>query len=218
MNLIDVANYRYSTKEFDPNRTISDEDFQQLRALLRLSPSSVNSQPWHFVIASTPSGRARLNKGTQGLYGFNEAKVRDASHVVLFCAKTQIDDAYMQHLLDKEDQDGRFAEPQFKEMVHGGRSLFVNMHRFDLKDAQHWMEKQVYLNMGTLLLGAGALGIDAVPIEGMDPKALNEEFDLLAQGYCAVAMIALGYRKDTDFNASLPKSRLAESEIFTDLT
>ncbi|MBY6186568.1 oxygen-insensitive NAD(P)H nitroreductase [Marinobacter hydrocarbonoclasticus] len=217
MNLIDVAHYRYSTKEFDAEKRIPAEQFEQIRTLLRFSPSSVNSQPWHFVIAGTPEGRKRLSMGTQGLYRFNEAKVLDASHVILFCAKTGIDDDYLMHLLDQEEADGRFAEPQFRDGVHQGRSLFVNMHRYDYKDAQHWMEKQVYLNMGTILLGAGALGIDAVPIEGMDPKVLNEELGLIARGYTAVAMIALGYRKESDFNAALPKSRLPGSEIYTQL-
>ncbi|MBY5921024.1 oxygen-insensitive NAD(P)H nitroreductase [Ferrimonas balearica] len=217
MNLIDVVHYRYSTKEFDADKRIPAEQFEQIKALLRFSPSSVNSQPWHFVIASTPEGRKRLSIGTQGLYRFNEAKVLDSSHVILFCAKTAIDEAYLLHLLAQEERDGRFAEPQFKDAVHQGRSLFVNMHRYDLKDAQHWMEKQVYLNMGTILLGAGALGIDAVPLEGIDPKALNQELGLIEQGYTAVAMVALGYRKESDFNAALPKSRLTPEELFTEL-
>jgi nitroreductase/dihydropteridine reductase len=216
--LMDVVQKRYSTKEFDPNKKISDQDFEQIKALLRFSPSSVNSQPWHFVIANTEEGKKRIAKGTQGFYTFNEAKIQDASHVVLFCVKTEIDEAYTLHLLEKEDQDGRFAEPSFKNDLHMARSIFVNMHRYDMKDAQHWMEKQVYLNMGTLLLGVGALGIDAVPIEGMDPKALDEEFGLREKGYTAMAMVALGYRKKTDFNASLPKSRLPEEEIFTFLS
>ncbi|MBY6017151.1 oxygen-insensitive NAD(P)H nitroreductase [Halomonas denitrificans] len=217
MNLIDVAHYRYSTKEFDADKRIPPEQFEQIKALLRFSPSSVNSQPWHFVIASTTEGRKRLSMGTQGLYRFNEPKVLDASHVILFCAKTAIDDAYLLHLLEQEAVDGRFAEPQFREGMHQGRTMFVNMHRYDLKDAQHWMEKQVYLNMGTILLGAAALGVDAVPLEGIDPKVLNEEFGLIEQGYTAVAMIALGYRKESDFNAALPKSRLTPMEIFTEL-
>ncbi|WP_028111834.1 oxygen-insensitive NAD(P)H-dependent nitroreductase NfsB [Ferrimonas kyonanensis] len=215
MNLIDVVQTRYSTKEFDANKKIPDELFQQIKALLRYSPSSVNSQPWHFVIAHSDEARATLSKGTQGLYSFNEAKVLNASHVILFCAKTGIDDDYIQHLLETEDQDGRFAEPAFKETVNMGRTMFINMHRFDLKDAQHWMEKQVYLNMGTVLLGAAALGVDALPIEGVDTKVLNQELGLLEQGYSAVAMVALGYRNDSDFNAELPKSRLPETEIFT---
>ena len=215
MNLIDVVQSRYSTKVFDGNKTIPDELFDQIKALLRFSPSSVNSQPWHFVIASTPETRQRITAGTQGPYIFNEAKVLNASHVILFCAKTAIDDDYMAHLLELEDQAGRFAEPAFRESVSKGRETFINLHRYDLKDVQHWMEKQLYLNMGTVLLGAGALGIDAVPIEGLDTKALNEEFGLIQQGYSAVAMIALGYRSEDDFNASLPKARRSEEDIFT---
>ncbi|BCS96963.1 oxygen-insensitive NAD(P)H-dependent nitroreductase NfsB [Desulfoluna limicola] len=215
MTLIDVVHRRYSAKAFAPEKKISDAHLEQLMALLRFSPSSVNSQPWHFIIASTDEGKKRITSGTQGFYTFNEAKVLDASHVVLFCAKTDIDEAYTLKLLEQEDLDGRFAEPGFKDDNHIGRSIFVNMHRFDLKDAQHWMEKQVYLNMGTLLLGAGALGIDAVPIEGLDPKALDEEFGLREKGYTALAIVALGYHSEEDFNASLPKSRFPEEEIFT---
>lgn len=215
MNLIEVANARYSTKEFDENKKIPAEQFEQIKALLRLSPSSVNSQPWHFIIADNDDAKKRISKGTQELYAFNEAKVLNASHVILFCARTQIEDDYLLHLLETEEQDGRFATPELKNMMSGGRAMFVGMHRDGLKDANHWMEKQVYLNMGTILLGAGALGIDALPIEGMDAAILNEEFGLLEKGFTAVALIALGYHKDTDFNAKLPKSRLPEDEIFT---
>ncbi|WP_375748560.1 oxygen-insensitive NAD(P)H nitroreductase [Vibrio sp. HN007] len=215
MNIADVALSRYSTKEFDSQKKIPAETFDQIKKLLRFSPSSVNSQPWHFVIAESDEAKQRLTAGTHDRFVFNQAKVTDASHVVLFCAKTQIDEEYVQHILESEEKAGRFPQPEFKETVNNGRSYFVNMHRFDLKDAQHWMEKQLYLNMGTVLLGAGALNVDAVPIEGVDLKALNEEFGLLEKGYTAVALVAMGYRKETDFNASLPKARLEEEEIFT---
>ncbi|WP_087024226.1 oxygen-insensitive NAD(P)H nitroreductase [Thaumasiovibrio subtropicus] len=217
MNLTDIALNRYSTKAFDPDKKIPSEQFDQIKSLLRFSPSSVNSQPWHFIIAHSDEGKARFMAGAQGRYEFNGQKIHNASHVILFCAKTDIDDNYLEALLALEDQDGRFTDPSFKDMVHAGRSFFVNMHRFDLKDAQHWMEKQVYLNMGTVLLGAGAMGIDAVPIEGMDMSALNQEFGLTAKGYTAVAAVALGYRDENDFNAALPKSRRSEDDIFTEL-
>ena len=53
MNLIEVMNERYSTKKFDKTKKISDEDMKQITELLRLSTSSVNAQPWHFIIASS---------------------------------------------------------------------------------------------------------------------------------------------------------------------
>ena len=215
MNLVNVLNNRYSTKEFDTNKTISEADFEQLKALLRMSPSSTNIQPWHFIIANTKAGKARVAKSTEGFYAFNKPKVLDASHVIVFCARTDADEIYMKHLLDKEDEDGRYASEEFKEQMHMGRQIFANMHRYDLKDFPHWLEKQVYLNMGSLLLGAAVLGIDALPMEGVDVKVLDEEFDLRAKGFTAIAAISLGYRSDSDFNAALPKSRLAEDEVIT---
>lgn len=215
MNLTDIAKSRYATKKFDVGKRIPDETFEQIKALLRLSPSSVNSQPWHFIIADTPAGKQRLAKGAQGQYSANEAKILNASHVILFCSKTDLSDAYLQHLLDNEEQDGRFPTPENKVMAGKVRAFYADLHRKELKDTVYWMEKQVYLNMGTILLGAAALGIDAVPIEGIDKPVLNAELGLAAQGYTAVAMVAMGYRAEDDFNAALPKSRLPQEEIFT---
>ncbi|SEP66786.1 oxygen-insensitive NAD(P)H nitroreductase [Neolewinella agarilytica] len=215
MDFKKITNWRYSTKEFDPEKKLSDEQFEQVKTLLRMSPSSTNIQPWHFIIASTQEGKKRMAKGTQGFFSFNAPKVLDASHVILFCSRIDADDEYMHHLLDKEDEDGRYAKPEFKEQMHGARQIFANIHRFDLKDLSHWMDKQVYLNMGSLLLGVAALGIDSVPMEGIDIKTIDQEFGLREKGYSAVGIVSLGFRKETDFNASLPKSRLSEEDIFT---
>ena len=65
--------------------------------------------------------------------------------IVLFCSKTNADEEYMQHLLAQEDKDGRFPNEEIKQMTYGGRNIFADMHRYDFKDFQHWLEKQVYL-------------------------------------------------------------------------
>ena len=215
MNLADVVMTRYSTKEFDANKKIPAEQFEQLKTTLHYFPSSLNAQPWHFIIADTEEGKKRVAKGATGFSAFNEPKILDASHVVVFCAKTDYSEEYNQNLLECEDKDGRFALPEHKEMTNYARNAFLNIHRYDLKDLQHWMEKQVYLAMGGLLLGAPVLGIDALPMEGVDMKALDEEFGLREKGFTAVGVVALGYRSDSDFNAELPKSRLPEEDILT---
>ncbi|BCG08909.1 oxygen-insensitive NAD(P)H nitroreductase [Buttiauxella agrestis] len=216
MDIIKAAASRYSTKAFDADKKISEESIEKVKDLLRLSPSSTNSQPWHFILASTPEAKARIAKATSGFYVFNERKVLDASHVVVFCAKTAIDETHLSKLLDQENADGRFASQQAMEGQHKGRSYFVNMHRFDYKDAQHWMEKQVYLNVGNFLLGVSTLDIDAVPIEGFDARILDEEFGLREKGFTSLVIVPIGYRSVEDFNAALPKSRLEFSEILTE--
>ncbi|MFC6205613.1 oxygen-insensitive NAD(P)H nitroreductase [Psychrobacter urativorans] len=213
--ITEAMHWRYSTKEFDANKKISAEDFESLKDILRLSPSSTNIQPWHFVIADDDAGKARIAKSTSGMFDFNAPKVTDASHVIVFCSRIDADEAFLRDVLDKEDADGRFAEPKFKEQMHEVRKMFLDIRRYENKDEPHWLVEQVYLNMGALLLGAATLGIDSVPMEGVDLKALDEEFDLRTKGYSALAVVSLGYRTENDFNALLPKSRLSEETIIT---
>ncbi|HDF2343171.1 TPA: oxygen-insensitive NAD(P)H nitroreductase [Morganella morganii] len=215
MTITQAVMQRYSTKSFDPAKKISDEVMNSIKTLLRYSPSSVNIQPWHFIIAASEEGKNRIAASTHPGFEFNTAKITDASHVVLLCAKTDVDEAYMNSVLDQEDKDGRYATPEHKAMNNSGRTFFVNLHKETLGDLPHWAAKQVFLNMGTLLLGASALGVDAVPMEGMDFNTLDTEFGLSAKGLAPVAVVSLGYRKEDDFNAALPKSRLPEAQIIT---
>ncbi|HGY1218259.1 TPA: oxygen-insensitive NAD(P)H nitroreductase [Klebsiella pneumoniae] len=204
MDIVSVALKRYSTKAFDATKKLTAGEAEQLKTLLQYSPSSTNSQPWHFIVAS-------------GTYVFNERKILDASHVVVFCAKTAMDDAWLQRVVDQEEADGRFATPDAKAANHKGRTFFADMHRKELKDDDQWMAKQVYLNVGNFLLGVAAMGLDAVPIEGVDFAILDEEFDLKAQGYTSLVVVPVGHHSVEDFNATLPKSRLPQSTTITEI-
>ena len=63
--------------------------------------------------------------------------------------------------------------------------------------------------------GNRPLGLDAVPIEGIDREVLNQELQLSAKGLTSVALVAVGYKAETDFNAQLPKSRFAADRIMS---
>ncbi len=215
MNVAKIATTRYTTKAFDPHKRIGSAQLEQIRTLLRFSPSSTNSQPWHFIIAGSDEGKARVAIATAtGPYSANQPKVLNASHVVVLCARTELTDAYLEHVMEQEENDGRCKTAEAKVATRKGRAFYANLHR-ELDDTQHWMEKQVYIALGTLLLGAAALEIDATPIEGFDRAALDEALGLRQRGLTAVVLAALGYHSADDFNAELPKSRLPAEEIFT---
>lgn len=218
MDVAQIALTRHTCKAYDPSRKIAAEQVDQLKTLLRHSPSSVNSQPWHFIFAGSDAGKAHIAKATEHpVFAANGPKILNASHVVVFCARTALDEAQIATITDQEDRDGRFPNPDGKAAQFKSRSFYVNLHRFDLKDTQHWMEKQVYLALGTLLLGSAALGIDATPIEGFDSRILNEELGLREKGLTSVVIAALGYRSTEDFNASLPKSRLPAASVISEI-
>ena len=217
MNIIEAANTRYSAKQFDASKTLDADTVQAMKDLLRLSASSVNAQPWHFILTDNDQGKARVAKACSGKYVANEQKILDASHTVVFCVKTDFTDEYIAAITDQEDKDGRIDSPEMKEKVIKVRTFYADLHRKEWNDTQCWMEKQVYLNMGSFLLGVGALGLDAVPIEGVDCEILNEEFNLSAQGLKALAVVSVGYKNPDDFNAKLPKSRWPEAQILTEI-
>ena len=213
MDILNALKTRYSTKEFDSTKKLTEEQISQIEDLLQLSPSSTNIQPWHFIVATTDEGKKRIAKGTGGFFSFNEEKVLDASAVVIFASQVDLTEEYLNKVLDKEEKDGRFPKAEFKEQNHGGRSIFANMHKYDYKDYQQWTDKQVYLNLGNFLLGVASLGLDAIAMEGLDMKVLDEEFGLREKGYTSSVVVAVGYHKEGDFNKELPKSRLDKAEI-----
>jgi nitroreductase/dihydropteridine reductase len=214
-DLATVVRTRYSTKAFDAARKIAPATVEQLRTLLRYAPSSVNSQPWHFVIAETDEGKARIAQSTQGGMAYNAPKVLNASHVVVLCARTDLTPEHLGAVLAQEEQDGRFATPQAREGTQTARAGYVGLHRDQLADLPQWTEKQVYLALGTPLLGAAQLEVDACPMEGFDRARLDEVLGLREQGLSAVVLVALGYRSTEDFNAKLPKSRLPEASVIS---
>lgn len=146
MDMVTLSKRRYTAKLFDASRKIPKATLEPLLEQLRNSPSSVNSQPWHFVVAESEHAKARIAKSAEGAFGFNQAKILDASHVLVLCTRTQMTEEYLQALLSQEASDGRFHDEQAKAGQDRGRHNFVNLHRYDLKDAQHWMDGETNLS------------------------------------------------------------------------
>jgi nitroreductase/dihydropteridine reductase len=77
-----------------------------------------------------------------------------------------------------------------------------------------WSDKQAYIGLGTALIAAAELKVDATPMEGFDPKLFDDVLGLSKKGLHASVIISLGYR-DTlnDYLASMPKVRLPINEF-----
>ena len=217
MNIAQIATTRRTCKAFDPARKIDAAVLADLKTVLRYAPSSVNSQPWHFVIAGSDAGKETLAATLDGAFAYNAGKVRGASHVVVFCARTTLDDAHLNTLLAQEETDGRFATPEAKAGQANSRGFYVTLHRDQLNDLDAWADRQIYIALGNLMQAAAAVGVDACPMEGIDVAALDTALGLPAKGLRAVVMCALGYSSEQDFNAKLPKSRLPAEVVFSEI-
>ena len=217
MDSLNTAKTRYTTKAYDASKKIPKEQFEKLLEILRFSPSSVNIQPWHFLIAETDEAKQRIAAGLTGSYAYNAAKVLNSSHTLVFCTRTDISNEYLEQLLEQDDVSGRFKDEAAKQGQRDTRSGYVEFYRNELKNLSAWMENQTYIALGQLLFAAGLEHIDATAMEGFDRNIINQEFGLAEKGLKASVIVALGYRSENDFNAKLPKSRLADDVIFTRL-
>lgn len=217
-DIVYYAKNRHTVKAYDPNKKITDDNVEKIKELLRFSASSTNSQPWHFILASTDEGKERIAKANESMFPFNNPSILASSHVVIFCSRLTIEEDHLSKVLEQEEADGRFPAKEHKEQMDAGRKMFINIHKQDYKDVQHWMDKQVYLNIGAFLLGVSTLGIDATPMEGIDIKSIDEEFGLREKGYTSLVVVTLGYNdSEKDYNAALPKSRLPYNYILTEV-
>lgn len=212
MNITDVVHQRFTSKAYDPSRKITPEQQQALLDLLRFSPSSVNSQPWHFYVLTSDEAKHRIIPAVSEA---NAAKVQNAGMVVVFTTRTVIDDAHLNAVLDQEQHDGRFINEDARQGMDKGRRFFVNLNSHTPDQQQEWMARQAYIALGFLLLGAASMGLDATPIEGFTPAKMNDVLGLAEKGQTSVVVAAVGHHGSADFNANLPKSRFAQDQVIT---
>ncbi|AZQ64326.1 NAD(P)H-dependent oxidoreductase [Flammeovirga pectinis] len=195
MEFIEVAKSRYTTKKYDASKKVSATDLEKLKEILRLSPSSINSQPWKFTIVESQALKDKLAEASY----FNAEKVRDGSHLVVFSAVDNVD---------------KFESDINEYLPEGAVGYFNSMLKPQGEDViKNWFSDQVYLSIGYFLSAVGAMGIDSTPMEGIDRAKYKEILGL--EGYQPLVAVMIGYRDDKDGNqpSNNPKSRLDIKDI-----
>ncbi|OCG23982.1 NAD(P)H nitroreductase [Gilliamella sp. wkB108] len=212
MNIVEISQQRYTTKHYDKTKKIPAEKLEQLLTVLKNSPSSVNSQPWHFFVIDNDTAK---NKILPAIAEFNHPRITDSSHTIVFCVKTPLDDAHLVNLLNQEDKDGRFPSEDLKHAQDQGRRYFVKLNSPTSEAQLCWESKQTYIALGQLLFAAAAIGVDSTAVEGYDSAKMDEILGLKQKGLKSIVVATLGYRAENDGNAHRPKSRLPKEQIFT---
>ena len=205
--LLDRLNWRYATKQFDPNRKINAQDWATLEEALLLTPSSGGLQPWKFIVVTDPAVRAKLLPASYG-----QSQITNASHLVVFAAKKNFSeadvDAVINHTAATRGVSVESLAP-FRDMLVGG---IVKSMGEPARDA--WARNQAYIALGNLLTSAAVLGVDACPMEGFDRAQYDEILGLNKQGFASAVIATLGYRAASDQYAAAPKVRFPKEQVF----
>ena len=209
-DILELMQTRYTTKHYDETRRVSDKDMEVLTEVLRLSPSSVNCQLWHFYLLDT---KEAIQKLLPAVPDFNSERFK-APQLIIFTIPLTVDEAYWDKLYEQEKADGRYVGWTSPERPDALRRRSAEK----LKDPQAlnlYASNQVYLALGCLTVAAASLGVDSTILGGMDFAKVDEIMGLTAKGEHAVVGMALGYRAANDANATRPKSRWPKEKVIS---
>lgn len=196
--VIEAFYSRHATKEFDPNRKISDEDFRFILETGRLSPSSFGMEPWRFLVVESKELRDKIKHTAWGAYG----KLPEASHFVIILARTKTDTKYDSDYLQHHYEHVKKLPEELKTNYLKRIEEFQKTD-FNLLDGERplfdWACKQTYIALANMMTAAAQIGIDSCPIEGFSVEKMNkllEEEGLLEGGRFSISvMVAFGYRR-----------------------
>jgi len=205
-DLIEQLNWRYATKQFNPEKQIPTEVWDALADSLVLSPSSYGLQPWKFVVITNSETKETLKP-----LSWNQGQITDCSHLVVFTIKKNLNaadvDRFIQSTADARGDSleslSGYRNMIVSDVVKGPRSFNVN----------EWAARQAYIALGNFMTCAAVIGIDTCPLEGIDPAGYDKVLKLQEEGYATVVACAAGYRSDEDKYAQLSKVRYSKSEM-----
>ncbi|MEL0539050.1 NAD(P)H-dependent oxidoreductase [Staphylococcus debuckii] len=209
--IIDAFNFRHATKQFNPDKKVSDADFQTILEAGRLSPSSIGSEPWRFVVVQNEEMREKLREVAPGAIG----KLETASHFVILLARRNVkaDSEYFRHMLTDIQ---KVPDEKLEDMVKGFTSFQndnLNLYESE-RSLWDWASKQTYIALGNMMTAAALLGIDSCPMEGFKMKEmtkfLEDEGIMNSEYFLPSVMVAFGYRKE---DPKRDKTRQSQDEV-----
>ncbi len=203
--ILEDLRWRHTAKKFDRTKRVSEADLKVLFEAMRLSASSINSQPWRFVVLESEQAIERMSKTFEHNFQFNQPQVKDASQVILFAHNPRYTRDDYAEVVDKGIEDGR-TKPEDREEAFGG-FVFAELNTDKNGDTSCWTKAQLYIVLGNALHTLARLRIDATPMEGIDTELVNKAFAKELSGYQCNLALAIGYSHSDDYNARLPKSR-----------
>jgi len=205
--ILDDLEWRYTCKKYDRNRKIPEEALRILFEAMRLSASSINSQPWRFVIIESDEAKQRMYDTFAHKYHFNRQHIFDASQVILFGHNPHYTREDYARVVDKAIEDSRIKAEEREKAF--GSFMFAELNTDENGDTSTWTKAQTYIALGNTLHTLARLKIDSTSLEGIDSALVNEAFKEELHGYHCDVALAIGYHdEEEDFNAKLPKSRL----------
>ncbi|MEC1627100.1 nitroreductase family protein [Bacillus mojavensis] len=202
-DFMEIMKGRRSIRNYDPTVKISKEEMIEILEEATTAPSSVNAQPWRFLVIDSPKGKEKLAP----LASFNQTQVTTSSAVIAVFADMNNAD-YLEDIYSKAVELG-YMPQEVKD-----RQIAALTAHFEKLPAQ--VNRETILIDGglvsmQLMLTARAHGYDTNPIGGYDKENIAEAFGLDKERYVPVMLLSIGKAADEGYASyRLPIDTIAE--------
>ena len=200
-DFMEIVKGRRSIRNYDTNVKISKEEMTQILEEATLAPSSVNMQPWRFLVIDSAEGKATLAP----LAKFNQVQVETSSAVIaVFGDMNAIDQ--LENIYDTAVAQGLMPQEVRDRQVPAIQGMYESVPASALKDS-------ILIDSGLvsmqLMLVARAHGYDTNPIGGYEKDQIAEAFGMDKDRYLPVMLLSIGKAVD----AGYPSVRLPINDI-----
>jgi len=200
---LQVVQDRRAIRTYDENVKISQEEMSEILTAATKAPSSVNLQPWRFVVIESPEAKAKLAP----LAKFNQQQVKTSSAVIaVFADMNNLD--YLEEIYSKAVEHGLMPQEVKDQQVPSIRNLLSSI-------TEQANRETILIDSGLvsmqLMLTAKAYGYDTCPIGGYEKDQIAEAFDLDKDRYVPVMLISIGKAVDTGYKSyRMPVEQITE--------
>ncbi len=206
MSTLTNLNWRYATKRMNGEK-VPAEKLERILDAIRLAPTSIGLQPFTVFVVEDPAVKAKIAPAI-----YNQPQITEGSHVLVFVAWKEYSneniEKYINHIaalrgIPVESLDG------MKNMITGSVSGKTP------EQLLNWNSRQAYIALGFGLVAAAQEQVDATPMEGFDPDALDVALGLTEKGLHSTVILTLGYRDaEKDYLNGAAKVRREKEELF----
>lgn len=210
MSLLEKLNWRYATKKMDPSKKVSKDKLDRILEAIRLAPTSSGLQPFEVFVVNNRELLERIKP-----IAFNQGQVAECSNLLVFAAWDDYTPERINLMFDLTNKERGFTSEGWENY----RQMLLTNYppRGPAVNFEH-AAKQAYIGMTAGLVAAAFEEVDSTPMEGFDPKALDELLGLSAKGLKSCVIVTLGYRDaGNDWLASLKKVRRARADFITEI-
>ena len=209
MELIDKLNWRYATKAMN-GKKIAQEKIDAIIEAISLAPTSSGLQPFEVFVITNKEVKEKIKP-----IAWNQSVITDCSHLLVFAAW----DTYTVDRINKMFDLTNTIRGFKNEGWESYRQMLLNSYpQKPVEENFNHAAKQAYIAFSQAIAAAAFEQVDATPLEGFDPAALDEILGLREKGLRSCVMLPLGYRdSEKDWLVNLTKVRKSREDLITEI-